>query len=251
VNDIQSAIQRFPRGLEQPSGTLRFGADALLLAAFAAHCANRGKAFRFAELGSGCGAAALAVALLCPQAKGLGLEREPQLSAAARRNAAALGLTNRLDFLCMDVAALQAPVNGENSLDMVMANPPYGLPGHGRPARSPMRERALRDPGALSFFCRTAARLLRHHGRFCCVFEAEALTRLCVELHTAGLGLRRLLPVRPHSQSPATRLLVEARKGAASRVQIEAPLTLHLRTNTSGQPGWTRHALNFCPWLGA
>ena len=61
---IHSARQFFPRGLQQPEGSLRFGADALLLAAFAARGVEgmneaRRKQLTAADLGCGCGAALL------------------------------------------------------------------------------------------------------------------------------------------------------------------------------------------------
>lgn len=75
-----SARQLFPRGLDQPEGSLRFGADALLLAAFAARHvenlnASRQAHLTAAELGCGCGAALLGLSLCCVGITGLGLDR--------------------------------------------------------------------------------------------------------------------------------------------------------------------------------
>ena len=299
-----SARRLFPRGLEQPQGSLRFGADALLLAAFAArgvegmHEARR-KQLTAAELGCGCGAALLALALRCGTVTGLGLEREPPLVQAATANALYLGLADRLHFAQADLAdrallaalpALPAVlgVNGgkAGSLDLVLANPPYGV--EGRPSQSHMRERALRGAqgtqGAqvaenrtqvLTVFCRAAAGLLRHQGYFFCIYDALALPHLSSALDAAGFGLRGLLPVRTHASRPALRVLVLARKNAAHQCAIEAPLTLHVGKASGGKqdtaqtksgqtataqadtaqattvsPRWSAQALRFCPWLG-
>ena len=111
-HDVVNARTRFPAGLEQPGGSLRFGADALLLAAFVARHLEQhwgqhlephmgpqpvSQPVTVAELGSGCGAALLALALSCPQVAGLGLEREEALVLAARRNATLLGLADFAD----------------------------------------------------------------------------------------------------------------------------------------------------------
>ena len=262
---ISAARAAFPRGLEQPGGALRFGLDALLLAAFAArHCEERrarlsqatAQTLRLsvAELGCGCGAALLALALRCPEVSGQGLEREESLLAAARRNAVALGLEQRLRFLHTDLAELRPESERKLAPDLVLANPPYGLPGRGRMSPSAMRERALRDADALRVFCRAAARLLPYRGHFFCIFEARSLSRLCAALGEARLGLRRIVPVRPNSHSPATRLLVEARKDAAAELRLEAPLTLHRKQSRQAAravPFWTSRALAFCPWLTA
>jgi tRNA1Val (adenine37-N6)-methyltransferase len=293
-----SARRLFPRGLEQPQGSLRFGADALLLAAYAAHGVEgmneaRRKQLTAAELGCGCGAALLALALRCETVTGLGLEREAPLVQAATANALRLGLADRLHFAQADLAdrALLAAlpdlpgVNGckAGSLDLVLANPPYGV--EGRPSQSHMRERALRGTqGAhvaenrtqvLTVFCRAAAGLLRHQGYFFCIYDALALPHLSSALDASGFGLRGLLPVRTYASRPALRVLVLARKNAAHQCAIEAPLTLHVGKPRGGKKGtaqtesgqtataqadtaqtttvsprWSAQALRFCPWLG-
>ncbi len=311
---IIEARRRFPRGLEQPEGSLRFGADALLLAAFAARhlppkkngpgeyradkygpdtcgldkygldqcgpdnrgpdAANPGPTL-VAELGCGCGAALLGLAMLRPHICGLGLERENPLVLAAVNNAALLGLSNHLHFVDLDLAdgaalsALCVPAQLSdtmepraasssrhkagmeqqrgivqpacNRLDAVLANPPYDRGG--RPSPRHMRERALRTtPGAdchasaLDTFCRAAAALLCHQGRFFCIYDAQALPRLCVALNAVRLGVRRILPVQGHRDEPARRVLVEARKNAAHDTVLKTPLILHdaPRTNAPG-----------------
>ena len=275
-----SARQLFPRGLEQPEGSLRFGADALLLSAFVARHveslnAPRQAHLTAAELGCGCGAALLGLALRFPGITGLGLDREAPLVQAATANAAYLGLTERLRFAEADLAdrkrmselAGTTGVSHAGKVDLVLANPPYGVAG--RPSPRHMRERALRGaPGeenreyVLQLFCRAAAALLRHQGCFCCIYDAPALPQLCAGLNDAGLGLRLLLPVRTHRAKPALRILALARKNTAHETVIETPLTLHTWASTNGNPGtskvtgggkrgprWSTQALRFCPWL--
>ena len=257
MSTVAAARANFPRCLEQPPGSYRFGADALLLAAFAGVCLPPSpRHWQVAELGSGCGAALLALGLHCQDLTGYGLEREPELHAAAGRNAARLGLAERLHFHCIDLAAINSLPLPENSWDLVLANPPYRSAGQGRPSPKPLRERALGsspdEADALPMFCAAAARLLRHHGRFCCIFAAEALPRLCAALEAAGFGVRRILPLSPYTHAPATRILTESRKNAASELRLESPLALHPRRNSrtsAGRPLWTRRALRFCPWL--
>ncbi len=284
-----NARQLFPRGLEQPEGSLRFGADALLLAAFAARhveslSAARQARLTAAELGCGCGAALLGLALRSGGLTGLGLDREAPLVRAADANAARLGLTDRLRFAEADLVdrkllsrlAGATDTSDAGSFDLVLANPPYGLAG--RPSPSRMRERALRGTQGeesrehvLQVFCRAAAALLRHQGCFFCIYDAPALPQLCAALDRAGLGLRLLLPIRAHRAKPALRILALARKNAAHETVIEAPLTLHARASGtescpqrvsqysgqySGQHSgqwpaqWSGQALRFCPWLG-
>lgn len=267
-----SARQLFPRGLVQPQGSLRFGADALLLAAFAARGVEsmnkaRRTGLQAAELGCGCGAALLGLAMRCGGINGIGLEREAPLVQAACANALHLGLADRLHFAQADLAdttfldALPASAGfSAASLDVVLANPPYGM--EGRPSPQQMRERALRGTQnkearthVLTVFCRAAAALLRHQGYFFCIYDALALPQLCNALDAAKFGLRSILPVRAHMSKPALRVLVLARKNTAHQTALEAPLTLHApKTGTphpkTNGPRWSTQALRFCPWLG-
>lgn len=264
-DSVAAARAAFPCGLQQPPGAYRFGADALLLGAWAARCLGEMAAVpAVAELGSGCGAALFALllhpALTRPPSQALGVDDKQELCAAARLNAERLGLTS-CRFVRGDVgdpACLRHC--GQGAFGAVLANPPYDLPG--RRAAQPLREQALRSaphmdaesrkedgPKALSVFCRAASLLLPHHGRFYAIFPAGEISRLLSALSAARLGLRRLLPVHPDRQQPALRLLVEARRDAAADCRLLPPLFLHAPNRGNG-PGWTPEALDFCPWLG-
>ena len=186
---------------------------------------------------------------------------------AATANALHLGLADRLHFAQADLAdkAFMAALPAASgyragSLDLVLANPPYGV--EGRPSPSPLRERAMRGAQGkedrthvLTIFCRAAAALLRHQGYFFCIYDALALPLLSGALDAAGFGLRGLLPVRTHTSKPALRVLVLARKNSTHQCAIEAPLTLHTGKHCKppadmGSPRWSTQALRFCPWLG-
>lgn len=261
-----AARAAFPRGLEQPPDAYRFGTDALLLGAWAARCLGESAAVpAVAELGSGCGAALFALllhpALTRPPSRALGVDSGEELCAAARRNAARLGLPV-CDFVCgsvEDSAFLRCC--GHQAFGAVLANPPYDLPG--RRAARPLREQALRSvsrpdaetfrkataPVALERFCRAASVLLTHHGRFYAIFPAGDISRLLSALSSARLGIRRLLPVHADRQRPALRLLAEARREAAADCRLLPPLFLHEEERRGEGPRWTAQARAFCPWL--
>lgn len=78
--------------------------------------------FRFADLGTGSGALAVALAHVFPDASGLAVDLSERALEVARRNAIANGVEARLAFLHADFTRLSlAPA----SLDLVVANPPY------------------------------------------------------------------------------------------------------------------------------
>ena len=145
--DARSARDVFPAGLEQPEGSFRFSADALLLAKFTAGQALPENAV-LSELGTGCGVVSLAVLLEKPDWRSVGLEREAVLAEAAERNAASLGLSEAFLPLCGNVASRddlrrmrEALLDGEEAsrnlsgpplFDCVMSNPPWRVEGDGR-----------------------------------------------------------------------------------------------------------------------
>lgn len=104
-HDAGATRPPFPRGLRQPEGSFRFSADALLLASFLALPPGR-EAGNIADLGTGCGVAALAMLLRHPLAKAVGLERQGPLAAAAAENARVLGLHERMRVLEGDLRLL-------------------------------------------------------------------------------------------------------------------------------------------------
>lgn len=82
--------------------------------------ADRTRAVRIADLGTGSGAIVLALLAELPNATGIGTDRSPDALAIARRNAASLGLGERAQFLVSDYASgLAGP------FDLVVSNPPY------------------------------------------------------------------------------------------------------------------------------
>ncbi|MDD6181339.1 MAG: N-6 DNA methylase [Desulfovibrionaceae bacterium] len=279
---IAAARAAFPRGLAQPDGAYRFGLDALLLAAWAADCLPavpgaarqtfspsgmpsdapaassgpgtgparaRTPCVRVAELGTGCGASLAGLALCRADICGTGFERAPILAETAAANFTTLGLCHRLAAVCMDIDTTVSGQYGRH--DLVMANPPWRMAREGRLPGTALRRGALtdglRDP-ALTF-ARAAAAMLRHHGRYCCIFSASGLPRLLAALTAAGLGLRRLRWVHALPDRPAHCLLAEARKGARDDVRVEAPLILHADAAAARQGIHAPAAATFCPWL--
>jgi tRNA1(Val) A37 N6-methylase TrmN6 len=238
------SLTDFPRGLIQPEDSFRFSMDALLLAAFA----PGEKVRRAVDLGTGCGVVVFALALRFPNLSCTGIDSAAALIEAARVNAHALGLDDRTDFAEGDVAdASLSSRLGRGSYELVTANPPYRITGTGRRISSLMRRKALEAPqGVLVDFIRTAALLLRHHGRFACVFPSARLGDLVAVLRAVRLEPRRLRCVHPRPGAEAGLVLLEARKNAQPDLVIEAPLVLH--PSARGQ-GFSQEALAFCPWL--
>ena len=240
---VSRARRNFPRGLFQPPGSYRFGLDALLLAAFASRFVKNPACV--AELGCGCGASLLALALLRPGISGLGFERETELVAAAICNGALLGLDGQIGFRAMDIETLDSTCF--NKFNIVIANPPWSK---GRPPASRLRRSALAmQADTLDLFCNRASRLLQNRGRFCIILPPGQLCELAGAIVSLRLGLRQILPIASFSGQSAKRALCLLQKNAASDPVILPALTLLGRTASGIK--WTEAARNFCPWTGS
>lgn len=91
-----------------------------LIEAALATIPDRAAALRLLDLGTGTGCLLLALLAELPNAAGLGVDIEPAAVAAARENAASLGLAGRASFRVGDWTA-----GIEESFDVIVANPPY------------------------------------------------------------------------------------------------------------------------------
>jgi len=210
--------------LRQPQRGHRFGHDAILLAA--ATAAQAGEAA--VDLGSGVGAAGLALARRIDGLAVTLVELDPVLSALGRDNAARNGLSGRVRAVCLDVAAPAAAFAAAGlppeSVHHVLMNPPFNAPQN--PSPDPGRRAArTTSPETLAIWLRTAARLLRPAGVVTLIWRADGLGGVLAAL-AAGFGAVTVLPVYPKPGSPAIRVLVRAAKDHSGPLALLPGLVL-------------------------
>ena len=265
--EVRARRELFPRGLAQPAQGFRFGADTLLLSAFAARslppvAARGAKTLTGLDLGTGCGAASLGLLLLRPDLDLalLGLDSGPEMIAAARENARALGFGGRFRAELAEVQDFRRPrfdlgpgPGFGPGFDLALANPPFRTCGTGRTCEDAARNRArFEGPGGFAAFAACAARSLRPRGRLFVVHLAERLPELLRVLEDAGLAVRRALPVQGRlGQAPRLVLLDCLRQGlkngpsgGRAGFALLAPLVLYAPDGSL-----TAEAAAFCPPL--
>ena len=241
------AVSFFPRGLVQAEGRARFSIDALLLAAFAAHRTGEAQ-LRAADLGAGCGVAGLGYLLRNPCASLTAIELDPGQAEAARKNALRLGLAERFQAQSLDLADISESDCPPQSLDLVLANPPYFRQGRGRAPAQAQRVPARMDAaGSLAIFLDAAAWLLKNRGRACLVFTAARLPELLAGLRERRLEPKHLLPLRSRGDEAAKLVLVEARRNAGEEFELAPDLVLYEGRGDRTQ--LRAEALEFCPFL--
>ncbi|TVM18007.1 methyltransferase [Oceanidesulfovibrio indonesiensis] len=255
---VAEARAFFPRGLTQPEGAFRFSVDALLLACFARELRG-GREPMTADLGAGCGVVGLALALMREDIRITGVEIEPALVGAAADNNARLGLADRVRVVEADVANLRGGIGNMSemvhalapeSMDAVVANPPYREPGRGRRPAGEVREAALSETrGALDDFIAAASYLLKNRGQAFFVFSAEGVSRLFAHMTAHRLEPKRLRAVHSCADKPARLVLVEARKNGGPELLWEPPLVMYEKSSAGGRGRLTIDARTFCPFM--
>lgn len=203
--------------LRQPVAGDRAGMDAVLLAA--ACPARPGEAVL--ELGCGSGAAILCLGARVPDLALTGLERQAEVAALARENAAANGIA--LTVIAGDLAAMPAALRAM-SFDQVIANPPYFAAG--TPAADPRRSAARHEETPLPLWIDAALRRLRPGGRLTLIQRADRLAGVLAAIGPRAGGVT-ILPVAPRAGRPAGRVIVTARKGAGAPLRLLPPFVLH------------------------
>lgn len=209
------------RLIQNPDG-LTFGTDAYLLAAFVR---PKGAA-EAVDLGSGTGI----IPLLClareKAAHFTAVEIQDSFCDLIARNAPLNGMADRLTPLCADLREITpASVGGE--VDLVTANPPYMAPRSGARNQADEKYVARHEVcGTVRDFCHAAGRLLKHGGRFCCVFRPERLGDLFDGLREAHLEPKRMTMVQATYASRPSMVLVEAVKYASPSLLVTPALCL-------------------------
>ena len=218
--------------VRQPLHGHRVGHDAILLAA--ATAARAGE--QAVELGSGVGAAGLALAARIPGLKVVLVEVDADLCALAADNARLNRLDDRVRALALDaenVDALKAGGLSPDTIDRVLMNPPFHDARRQNVSPDPRRRLAhVGAPGLLARWVATAAWLLKPHGILTLIWRADGLDEVLGALRS-GFGSIAVLPVHPREGAPPIRVLVRAAKGGRTPQVAYAALLLN---DEHGQP---------------
>ena len=209
--------------LIQKKRGFRFGMDSVLLADFAR--IRPGDAV--ADFGCGTGILDL---LMIGRNKGrsfVGIEIQSDIAEMAGRTMRLNELENRVKILNADVT--DAPgLMGECSVEAVVCNPPYGMPGRVLKSQTESLATARhQQTDTLAGFFKAAFRLLKGKGRMFLVYPAPQMFSLMTELHRAHLEPKRFRLVYPDDHHPANLVLMEAVKDARPRLHPMPPLLIY------------------------
>ena len=209
--------------LIQKKQGLTFGTDAFLLAAFV----KKAPKTHVVDLGSGTG-----ILLLLLLAKGkvkcaTAVEVQPAFADLVARNAAINNLGDKITPLCADVREIRPETVG-GEVGLVISNPPYMKCTSGKRNESDEKYIARHEVcGNIRDFCACASRLLKHGGKFVCVWRPDRLTDLLGAMQEHRLEPKRMTFVHADAESEPCSVLIEAVKGGAPSVRVSKPLILY------------------------
>lgn len=204
--------------LRQARHGFRAGMDSILLASAAPTLAGG----RVLEIGCGAGAALLAVAILNPGLRCVGVERHAADAARARANADLNQLNAQVTVLEGDPIADPAMDTGP-SFDAAFCNPPFNAKG--RAAAEPRRHAHESEQSLLQWINALANRLTGG-APMVMIHRADALPGALTALE-GRLGGVAVRPVLPFAGQPAHRVLIKATKGSRAPFRLLPPLVLH------------------------
>ena len=156
--------------LRQRRGGYRAGVDAALLAA--ACDAKAGE--RVIDVGCGAGAAMLAAAARRPDARFLGVERDPDAAALARENIALNGLRDRVEVVEGDVGGGFRAL-GLEPFDHALCNPPFFDDPAELRAPSPAKAGAWMADAGLAGWTAFLLKAVREGGTITVIHRADRL----------------------------------------------------------------------------
>lgn len=208
--------------LRQPAAGYRVAIDPVFLAA-AVPATPRN---RILDAGAGTGAALLCLAARVPECRIAGLEQDKEIAQLARENVAENGFSDRIEIVVGDITA-PPPELWAGSYDHVMMNPPYLESTRARPPADVKRAAAMLE-GAVELhdWIRFAHAMLRDRGTLTLIHRADRIDQLMAAFRS-GFGAVAVLPLWPAARRPAKRVVLRARKGAASPAALLPGLVLH------------------------
>ncbi len=119
------------------------------------------------------------------------------------------------------------PASSAKAIDHVIANPPFHSAGRVRAAPDKARATAhVMGAGALSAWVRFLSAHAAPKGRLTLIHRAESLGEL-LRLLERRFGDVTVFPLFPKRGDPATRIILQGRKGSRGGIRLLSGLVLH------------------------
>ena len=206
----------------QNPGSLAFGTDAYLLAAYL-RCRPKTRA---CELGAGSGVISLLATARQKYAHITAIELQASIAALAEQNVEKNGFSGQIDVMCADVRTL--PPSLHDTFGAVFANPPYMSADCGKLGENEA-DRISRHElfGTVADFAAAASSLLQYGGTFTVVYRPDRMATLFAACKENHLEPKRMTLVYPTAAHAPCLLLLEAKKNGAPGLYTTPPLLIY------------------------
>lgn len=196
----------------------RVNVDTILLANFARPKQRE----RVLEIGCAHGAVSL---ILAKRGYSItGIDIQPHLIEMARHNAEINGLSDKTEFITMDITKCRENWEAQH-FNRIIVNPPYDDPGSCRV--SPSKALATANHGTqctLRDMITSIKYLLNNRGYLDIVIRANRLGELFGLMNEFNIAPKKLKTVHPAPGRPASVVLVEGLKAAGHGITVAPPL---------------------------
>lgn len=216
------ALRRFGLLMSQPRRGYRFSLDPLLLCDFCGIAAGE----KFIDLGTGCGIIPAVLVRSASGVCGVGVDHQREMAELALQNVSENRLQDAVTVFHRDVLDLRKefPVS---HFDLVVANPPFRVPGEGRVSPKAGRDLARHESTAsMADFLAAAKFLVKPSGRICFIYLAARLSEFLAAAASLKLHPLRLRMVHGTPDADAKMFLVELAKGRRKELRILPPLVV-------------------------
>lgn len=207
----------------QHPGRFCFGMDAVLLSSFA----KVKKGERALDLGTGTGILPILLEAKNEGSYYAGLEIQEESARMAQRSVEHNHLQGKIDIITGDIKEAGA-LFGRDSFDVITANPPYMIGGHGlkneNEALYIARHEAL---CTLDDILRESAKVLKPKGRFYMVHRPFRLPEILAKMSAHRIEPKRMRLVHPYIEKEPNMVLIEGLRDGKPRMQIEPPLIVY------------------------
>ena len=203
--------------LYQPESGYAYNSDSLFLYDFIDSFNPRG---RVLDVGAGCGIVGLLVARDNEKVTLEAVEKYAPFVAYAKQNAKHNGIEYRLyeeNFLDLEV---------QEKYDYIISNPPFYPEGTRQSENAMLRSARYNTNLPLDLFFKQVSRLLKPHSHFIFCYDPTVFSEICVALEKVKMRVVDVEFVHPNKNKSASLVLIHARNGSKSMMQIHPPLVV-------------------------